>query len=623
MRTKLLTISGSVTMLILVGCLAGGDTWAQRTQRVEVLVIGGGASGTAAGIQAARMGAEVLVLAETDWLGGMLTAAGVSATDGNHQLPSGLWGEFRQHLYAHYGGPTAVATGWVSHTQFEPSVGARIWRTLADSARLSVWYQAQWQTVERRGDVWHVTVRHKKRTRHLRARVLIDATELGDVLAAAGAPFDVGMDSRVVTGESMAPEQANDIVQDLTYAAILQDYGPEADCTIARPGGYDPASFRCACRADDPTGKDCRQMLDYGKLPNGKYMLNWPRCGNDYYANLILMSATERADALRAAKLETLRFIYYIQTELGFRHLGLAWDEFPTSDGLPLIPYHREARRVRGVVRLTLPYLANPYGQPQSLYRTGIAVGDYPIDHHHLKNPDAPAIEFIEARIPAYNIPLGSLLPQETPGLIVAEKSISVSNVVNGTTRLQPVVLGIGQAAGTLAALSVRQQRLPQQVPVRDVQTALLASGGYLMPFLDVPPKDPYFGAIQRVGATGLLRGTGVPYQWANQMWFYPHHLLSEHTLAQGLRSFYPEYPEIPASGADLTLTSLARLLAPLKPEMDTTATRAAAAQYLPNFVAPESPLTRSQVAVLLDALLDPFAQPIDLTGQRLGTRSE
>jgi hypothetical protein len=421
----------------------------------------------------------------------------------------------------------------------------------------------------------------------------------------------------------MAPTQANDIVQDLTYAAILQDYGAEADCTIVRPPGYDPAPFRCACRVEDSTGKDCRQMLDYGKLPNGKYMLNWPRCGNDYYANLIPMSAAERAEALRAAKLETLRFIYYLQTELGFRHLGLARGEFPTADGLPLTAYHREARRVRGVVRLTLPYLANPYDQPQPLYRTGIAVGDYPIDHHHLKNPDAPAIEFIEARILAYNIPLGSLLPQETPGLIVAEKSISVSNVVNGTTRLQPVVLGIGQAVGALAALSVQRSQLPRDVPVRTVQAALLAAGAYLMPFLDVPPADPHFVAVQRVGATGLLRGTGVPYQWANQMWFYPHHPLSEHTLAEGLRSFYSQYPEVPASGADLTLTSLARLLAAWKPEVDAAAVQGAATAHLPQRLAPDTPLTRGQVAVLLDVLLDPFAEPIDLTGQRLGTRPE
>src|SRR5688572_10449208 len=70
-----------------------------QQQQTDLLVIGGGASGTMAGIQAARMGVRTLIIEETGWLGGMLTAAGVSAIDGNHRLPSGLWGEFRSHLY--------------------------------------------------------------------------------------------------------------------------------------------------------------------------------------------------------------------------------------------------------------------------------------------------------------------------------------------------------------------------------------------------------------------------------------------------------------------------------------------------------------------------------------------
>lgn len=53
---------------------------------------------------------------------------------------------------------------------------------------------------------------------------------------------------------------------------------------------------------------------------------------------------------------------------------------------------------------------------------------------------------------------------------IVAEKNISVTNIANGATRLQPVVLGIGQAAGVLAALSVSQQKSPDEIGVRAVQ---------------------------------------------------------------------------------------------------------------------------------------------------------
>ena len=90
--------------------------------KYDVLIIGGGAGGTAAGIQSARSGAKSIIVEQTDWLGGMLTAAGVSATDGDHRLPSGIWQEFRNALYKYYGGPEAVHTGWVSYTLFEPRV---------------------------------------------------------------------------------------------------------------------------------------------------------------------------------------------------------------------------------------------------------------------------------------------------------------------------------------------------------------------------------------------------------------------------------------------------------------------------------------------------------------------
>ena len=73
-----------------------------RMISTEVLVVGGSTGGTAAGIQSARSGAKTLIVEQTPWLGGMLTAAGISCTDGNNDLNSGIWEEFRQALYKHY-----------------------------------------------------------------------------------------------------------------------------------------------------------------------------------------------------------------------------------------------------------------------------------------------------------------------------------------------------------------------------------------------------------------------------------------------------------------------------------------------------------------------------------------
>ncbi len=445
-------------------------------QEYDLIIVGGGASGTAAGISAGRLGTKTLIIEPTNWLGGMLTSAGVSAIDGNHRLHSGIWGEFKSKLENYYGGPDKLATGWVSNTLFEPKVGNQLLQEMASTVDfLTISFESEWKTADYSNEIWTVSYVKDGKTVLVNSPYLIDATELGDVAAAQGLPYRLGMDARDEIGENFAPAESNDIIQDMTYVVTLQDYGKGTDKTIAKPANYDPAEFACACAHSDPTTdleatSDCGKMLAYGKLPNGKYMINWPNCGNDYYLNIVEMNPVEREVALQAAKQATLRFTYYIQHELGYSHLGISEDEYPTADDLPMIPYHRESRRYVGLVDFTLPFVRTPYDAPSPLYRTGVAVGDYTIDHHHKKNLDAPAIDFIKIRVPSYNVPLGALIPKDHPALILAEKSISVSNIVNGASRLQPVVLGIGHAAGVLAAVAVREKKELQDVSIREVQ---------------------------------------------------------------------------------------------------------------------------------------------------------
>ena len=475
MKTTL--FAAAFALAASIGFSACTDT-TRRT--VDVLVIGGTTSGTSAAIAAAREGVSTLVVEPTPMLGGMLTAQGVSAIDGNDGLPSGFWNEFREALRSHYGGPEALRTGWVSATQFEPSVADSIFKAKAAAEpTLEVIHGYRLVEVYREGDA--VTGARFTDDRggrlEVAARITIDATDLGEALPLSGTAYRVGMDARADTGERQAFEQANDIVQDLTVVAILKDYGEGADRTIPRPEGYDPAEFEGCCTAG---GKpmDPAYMIKYGRLPNGKYMINWPTHGNDYYANVVEMPYEERIEALKPAREKTLRFIYHLQHELGFRNLGIADDEFDTEDGLAYLPYHREGRRLDGVVRLTLDDVTDRYDRPAALYRTGISVGDYPVDHHHACYPGFGKIDF--PPVPSFSVPLGALIPAGTDNLVVSDKAISVSNLINGSTRLQPVVLLTGQAAGTLAALAVKKGVTPREVPVREVQRALLARKAYI-----------------------------------------------------------------------------------------------------------------------------------------------
>lgn len=514
----------------------------QPINETGVLVIGGTTSGISAGLQAARLNVPTLIVEETPWLGGMMTAAGVSATDGNHQLHSGIWNEFRDKLRKHYGGEAALATGWVSNTQFEPHVGDSIFKSMAAAEQqLSVIYGYHLTEILKEGNKVSGAVFENEQKDRLtvRAKVVIDATDLGDGLAMAGAAYDLGMEAKAETGEENAPEIANNIVQDLTWAAVLKDFGPGADKTIEKPAGYNPELFKGSCAMTvDSIRINCEKMLNYGRLPNNKYMINWPKHGNDIYLNVVEMDWEQRHEELRKAKERTLSFVYYIQTELGFKNLGLADAEFPTKDKLAIVPYHREGRRLRGIQRFTINHVLNIYGG-QPLYRTGISVGDYPVDHHHDCNPNSPKISF--PAVPSFNIPLGALIPEKIDGLIVSDKAISVSNIINGSTRLQPCVVLTGQAAGALAALSIRNNQNVRETDIRKLQQTLLDAGAYLMPLVDVNPKDKDFQAIQRIAASGILKVKGEPHDWANRTWFYPDTTLRVKEFAEGLNAFDPK----------------------------------------------------------------------------------
>ncbi|MEN9858364.1 MAG: hypothetical protein RIT50_486 [Bacteroidota bacterium] len=606
---------------------------AQRVMHVDVLVVGGGASGITAGIQAARLNVKTLVVEETTWLGGMLSAAGVSATDGNHLLPSGLWGEFRERIYAHYGGPSKVATGWVSNTHFEPHVANQIWKEMASAEKsLQIIHQYQFRSaiVQKGSHISGARFINLQNESQLvvYAKQVIDATELGDVMASAGVPFDVGMEASATTGENVQVPATNDIIQDLTYVAILKDYGRGVDCTIAKPAGYDPTEFDASCLDfyQDSTrikpGVDCAKMITYAKLPGNKYMLNWPGHGNDIYLNLINLTPAERAKELVKAKQQTLRYIYFLQHQLGYKNLGLADDEFPTSDRLALIPYNREGRRLKGVIRFKVQDISKPFDQEFPLYRTGIAVGDYPIDHHHRKNPDAPQhLGFYP--IPSFSIPLGALLPVSHSGLVVAEKGISVSNVVNGTTRLQPCVLLIGQAAGVLAALAVQNKKSDaRQISVREVQSILLQQNAYLMPYADVNLSTPGFYSIQRIGACGFLRGKGQPNAWANRTWFEPDSTITVYQFLSQLPAFMPVNNQLSKwleSAKSEGLLSVGRAVEFIegikKSTRKNTSVNSSNEQVSSSWTTwglsnynPERAITKRELAILLDKIVDPFS---------------
>ncbi len=577
------------------------------TNKVDVLVVGGGASGISAGIQAARMGSKTLIVEETPWLGGMLTSAGVSAIDGNYRLRGGLFGEFTDSLAAHYGGYDKLWTGWVSNILFEPRVGAEIFDAMTEAEpNLTVRHGAYFTSAKKLKKGWEVGFSDGYKAR---CKVLIDGTELGDVAKACGVAYHIGFDPKSYTGEDMALEKGNDIVQDMTMVMTIKDYGPNADMTVARPENYDSLNYVNCCKnpLNTPVFEKNQQlwspqmMLSYGLLPGGEMMINWPVEANDFYANIIDMNRQQRDSVINIAKERTLGFLYFLQTGLGYHNLGLADDEYPSEDRLAFYPYYRESRRIEGEHLFILDEARERYST--KAMRSGIAVGDYPVDHHHFANPHwAELPKMIFAPIPSFTTPAGVLVPLGVEDLIVAEKSISVSNLMNGATRLQPVVMELGQAAGTLASLAVRDNCPVREVSVRSLQKKLLASGAYLQPWLDLKPGDEGFEAVQRVSSTGILRGEGRNVHWSNESWMRTGDPLLWDEL------YLDEYYAVPHNSSKEAVTAgeFAELISKLAKVDFTTA------------YAEDQQISRLDAAIAIDEVLKPFDREIGWDGELL-----
>ena len=577
----------------------------------DIIIVGGGTSGVVSAIQSSRMGSKTLLIEESNWLGGMLTSAGVSAMDGNYKMPSGFLKEFRDSLVSHYGNLDSLKTGWVSNLMFEPSVGNKILKEIAQSEKnLTIMYETTIHKVVK-DEKFKIKINQNDIT--YSSTILIDATELGDLIPKLNLPYFIGMDSRKKFKEDIAPEFSNNIIQDLTYVMILKDF--KKDMTIEKPKNYDRNEFICSYDSGECFKRDKKlwskeKLISYGKLPNNKYMINWPINGNDYYSNSIEMTAQERLLSYDRAKQKSLRFLYFIQTEMGFNNLSIDYSEYPTKDGFPLMPYHRESRRLNGKITLTLNDIKSPYKQKNSLYRTGIAVGDYPVDHHHgaySNYSNLPKLDFYP--VPSYSVPLGVLIPENIDNFMVIEKSISVSNLVNGTSRLQPVVMQIGQASGVLASLGIIKKKNIGQINVREVQLEILKNNGYILPYVDVDTEDLNFISYQKIGACGILRSEGLNIGWENKTLFYPDSNLDKTDIYfDNWKIFKSEKIPFPEQ---MTIKNILHWIYKIKEEPYLNNKQYSGIWEnlnLNNFDS-ERIITRGEFSVLIDKIIDPFSR--------------
>ncbi len=496
----------------------------------DVIVVGATSAGVGAALSAGRLGMRVAVIEETPTLGGML-ANGLSNTDlRSPGGSSGLFDEFRLRVGKYYREkfPNDPVMKTVPYAQmgfrYEPHMADRIFKQMvAEVPSIRVFYRRYAVAVRKQGNrVTGVITRDLAGRNEITflAPVTIDATHEGDLLPLAGAAFRLGREPRSAeephagkiymtwSGHLFGSGEGDNKLQAYAMLLTIKDYGSGADKTIPRPPGYNPANYA-------PERRDTTFWHLGGMLPNRKFEVNENLDGTDVAEinwNYIQGDRAARRRIWEKYRDHALGYLYFRQTVMGEKHLGLAEDEFQDNNHLPYILYVREGRRLEGVSMLTERDVIRVPGSPRPpLQRDSIAVGDWEIDSHAVSR-DTEGYIFLHAVSDKYKLsapyqaPYRILVPKQVDGLL-APMAVAATHVAFQVLRLEPIRVSMGQAAGIAAALCVKQRIQPRQVDPARLQEMLLEQGSAIFYYKDVPPSHPQFRTIQRLSMAGVVRG--------------------------------------------------------------------------------------------------------------------
>lgn len=527
---------------------------AAAPRSADILIYGCTSAAVTAAVQAKRMGKSALMVCPEKHLGG-LTAGGLGWTDsGNKAVIGGLAREFYHRVWLHYQKPEAwrwqkreeygnrgqgteaidgaARTMWI----FEPHVAERIFQDWVREANIPVIRNA-W--LDREKGV------HKKGARIIalstldgsryEAKMFLDATYEGDLMAAAGVAYHVGRESMQTYGEKWAGVQTG-VLHHRHHFGVLKtpispyvvpgdpksgllprisaeppgEYGaadkkiqaycfrvcltqvPANRVPFPKPPGYDPRQYELLLRIYEAGWRETFQKFD--PIPNWKTDTNnhGPFSTDNIGRNWDYPEASyaRRRQIIQEHVTYQQGWFYFIandprvpedvRTEMA--KWGLAKDEFVDNGHWPHQLYVREARRMVGRYVMTEHELLKRRPTPEP-----VGMGSYGIDSHNVQRYVTPEGWVqnegdigVSTQGP-YQIAYGALVPKkgQADNLLVPV-CVSSSHIAYGSIRMEPVFMILGQSAATAAALAIDLGMAVQDVPYEKLRARLLADGQVL-----------------------------------------------------------------------------------------------------------------------------------------------
>ena len=494
-----------------------------ETMECDVCVYGGTSAGVIAAYSAAKEGKTVLLVEPGYRLGG-LSAGGLGQTDiGNKQAVKGLSLDFYRRVGKHYG----MLENWV----FEPKVAEQVFKDYVAEADIPVLYGHRVIEASKNGtDIVSMKVESVEKgvcDKEIKAKVYIDCTYEGDLMAMAGVSYTVGREDSSVYGESwngahesywhqfpdgvdpyvekgnpesgllwgISPEdktipepgKGDDMVQAYNFR-ICVTFDKENQVPFPKPDNYDPSKYELLIRTiEAQPDAGIGEYFIISRMPNNKTDIN---NRGAFSTDMIGMnhnypeaSYEERDKIIKAHKDYTLGLLWFwthddripehLQKEITC--MGLPKDEYVEYGHWTPQLYIREARRMVG------EYVATQ-ADCELLTAPEDYVGwaAYGMDSHNCQRVvvERNGVKMVknegdvEIGVKApYPISYRSITPkrQECTNLLVPV-CVSASHIAFGSIRMEPVFMLLGQSAAKAASLAIDGGVKVQEVDVKEIQ---------------------------------------------------------------------------------------------------------------------------------------------------------
>ena len=535
----------SLLLLLLAGAVsavrAAQTTTLSSEPPVYDLVVYGDSSGAVtAAITARREGRSVILVNPTAFPGGM-SASGLGASDflGKRNTFGGIASEFYDAVAAAYGEKFVRS--------FEPHVGLRIFEKMLADAGVTVAYRERLDRTPGKG----VTIAGRRITaittlsgKTYRGRMFIDATYVGDLIAAAGVSYTVGRESESQYGETLAgvrrgdtqprvhytqrdkdhftkivdpyltpgrPEsgllprvqhipgltngQGDRKIQAYNYRVCLTN-DPALRLPIAKPEGYRAIDHELLLHNFDAGDERLPALIE--PLAGGRSKVDWNNMhavGSDLPgANWDYPEASyERRREIESEHETYIRgFLWTLShsprvpgaIRQRIAAYGLSKDEFTDNGGWPWMIYIREARRMLGDYVMTQHDCEGKRSAPDP-----VGLGSFGMDSHNVQifvtEQGHAQGEGTIWRVPPrpYGISYRSIIPRrgECENLL-SPICLSATHVAHGSIRMEPVFMTLGQSAAIAAGASLDQNTSVQDLPYSELRQRLLAAKQILQP---------------------------------------------------------------------------------------------------------------------------------------------